>query len=467
VTESEGLACRWIRRQKTREGWRFVSLGPKPSQPKQEAPAQPSVVPSFNRRLVALQKRIIKAAGLYMMGYRDRRLGEAMGVTPQAVKYYQRAHRELWERACIEATGKLEATMNEIIASVRQQVNTDRILGDPEKYLALAATADRWSNLRGEQLFPVEPPTLCTFYENYYLPTCLGDASRNTLAWYRIILKRWRLITGDPPLTKITPVELARFRDALSRCRGADKVSRASPSTVRHYLKNVQTILDKAGPPGHRNRDAADIIPRSPWVRPPHELIPPRKTVAETDLNACYLAAVAMEIPAGLGFKAPKWWRALLVTSYNTGLRTSTMLSLRMEWLDWQRCLLVIPPATMKSRRVHVLHLNATTMEHLRAIRTRRELIFPWPFNRRAFYPYIRRLMKAAALPPERWFGLQALRRTLATRLWSDSPQAAQFALGHAGADVTMRHYVAADGIVAAALDRLPQPEAFTGGMPS
>jgi len=40
-------------------------------------------------------------------------------------------------------------------------------------------------------------------------------------------------------------------------------------------------------------------------------------------------------------------------------------------------------------------------------------------------------------------------------------PAAAQLSLGHAGAQVTIRHYVEAQGIVARALAELPQPAAF------
>jgi len=100
-------------------------------------------------------------------------------------------------------------------------------------------------------------------------------------------------------------------------------------------------------------------------------------------------------------------------------------------------------------------------MEHLRKIRTDRELVFPWPWRREAFYRQLHLLENAAGIPREDHFGLHNLRKTLATTLWADSPQASQLALGHAGSDVTIRHYVAREGIVAAALDRLPQPEAF------
>jgi integrase len=72
-----------------------------------------------------------------------------------------------------------------------------------------------------------------------------------------------------------------------------------------------------------------------------------------------------------------------------------------------------------------------------------------------------KQLQKLADIPPADQFGLRTLRKTLATALYEQSPAAAQFALGHAGADVTRMHYVDGRGIVARALDALPQPTAF------
>ena len=56
---------------------------------------------------------------------------------------------------------------------------------------------------------------------------------------------------------------------------------------------------------------------------------------------------------------------------------------------------------------------------------------------------------------------MHAIRKTVATMLYEVSPGAAQFALGHTTDDVTRKHYVDGGGLVARALDQLPQPEAF------
>ena len=91
--------------------------------------------------------------------------------------------------------------------------------------------------------------------------------------------------------------------------------------------------------------------------------------------------------------------------------------------------------------------------------------MFPWPFPRKNFYVCFHKLQKSAGIPREEHFGLHAIRKTLGTALWESSPQAAQFALGHSSDRVTQDYYVAGGGLVARALDALPQPAAFAEAM--
>ena len=157
--------------------------------------------------------------------------------------------------------------------------------------------------------------------------------------------------------------------------------------------------------------------------------------------------------------------------AYNTGLRRRSLFTLRMEWIDWNKRRITIPPRAMKSRRKHVAHLNETAYSHLLAIRTDRELSFPGPStgraSKKAACPVSTRPFTACRTPPAsprpQHFGLHALRKTLATILWEESPQAAQYALGHSGMGITRDHYVAGQDMLARALDQVPQPAAFAG----
>jgi integrase len=147
----------------------------------------------------------------------------------------------------------------------------------------------------------------------------------------------------------------------------------------------------------------------------------------------------------------------------NTGLRRGTLFGLKMSDIDWQKRTILIRPSNNKSRKVFSVHLNETAYRHLLAIRTDREKVFPWPHCSRCFHTTFHRLQNASGIAQEEHFGLHALRRTLATMLYEQSPGAAQIALGHSDQRTTQAHYVAPNAMVARALDALPQPEAFKG----
>jgi integrase len=167
-----------------------------------------------------------------------------------------------------------------------------------------------------------------------------------------------------------------------------------------------------------------------------------------------------MNLPDIAGIAPAEWWRALIVVAYNTGLRRRALFSLRMDEIDWQGERLVLPPERLKSHRPQIIHLNATTLEHLRRIQGGRELIFPtkWHHEQQRFYPNFYRLQALAGVPSKDRFGLHVLRKTHGTLLWEQSPQAAQFSLGHTAMAITKASYIDGGPMVARAIDALPQP---------
>ena len=238
---------------------------------------------------------------------------------------------------------------------------------------------------------------------------------------------------------------------------------RMSPNGVRTKLKMIQTLLDKLGPPGRGNRDAIGLLDRVPWAKPPREEQRIPKTVAIEQLSDCIKASIAMDVPAVPQIRTSAWWRAILVVAWNTGLRRGSLLSMQMADIDWENRRLILPASRMKSRRPMIVHLNAAALAALRSIRTDRELVFPWPHCPRYLNTCLHRLQDAAGIPSEKHFTFPAIRKTVATTLWAISPGAAQYALGHTTSDVTKKHYVDGGGLVARALDQLPQPSGLDG----
>jgi integrase len=374
-------------------------------------------------------------------------IDKAMGMKRRTVATWRLRWPEHWELACNSAKAQL-------LKMVRSQIGTAAILDDVDGHLERAEAAERLATIIPE---PIKP-TLCTFFESYVLPTCFHDDKPRTIYSYRGALKLWRLITGDPPIEEITSQTLGLFRDALSKRRGKKSYMKAATNTVAARLRFIQSILDKAGPPARRNRDASGLIACPPWIRPPRLEIKLPRTVSPEVLKVVYDATAGMDWPHVPGVKAPAWWKSLLEVVYNTQLRRRTLFEMRMDEVDWQKNCLRLSGQRFKSGRPMIVHLNGAAMEALRRIRTARELVFPTNANPKTFYCWFHRLQNSAGIPETQHFGLHVIRKTAATVLAETSPRTAQLALGHGSLTTTMNHYIDPSAIIGAALDSMPQP---------
>ena len=402
---------------------------------------------------------IRKATALRAAGLDGPEIAERLGVKLCTLEHWRGYYADAWKQELARA---MEATL----IVVRRQAGTDAVTADPEAFITRALACERWAKHNGRELFPPrEGLTLFTFYESHYRPTRLEDASKETLRAFRNVLNVWRVLTGDPPLKEITHSTLTHFRDCLTKRRGQKRGTKLSSQSIRRYFTCIECLLNKAGPAGYRNRDAANLIANPPWIKKPKPEAKPVRVVTSEEMNAVYRTAATMNRPRLPGFEPAAWWRALLVVARNTGLRRRTIFQMRIDQVDWDKGKLDLPPELLKAGRAFTLHLTTTALEHLRGIRGVRELVFPWPHSETCFYKTFHRLQTAAGIPRKEHFGLHDIRKTLGTVLWEDSPAAAQYALGHSSPEVTRRHYVQGFGIVARALDRMAQPEAFTAGL--
>ena len=463
VNEGEGIPFRYMirfrdfigqgRKKNTQpRGWKHKGVCPVPPVPPSNALPSPSASTLPTEPGQTTLALITRAALLATIGKSDVAIQKAMNLAKGTLARWQREWPEYWHAGC-------ESAAETLLKKVREQMGTAAILDDPDGWMQEAEAADRIATDRGESLLPAPAqPTLTTFFETYYRPNRLFDASAGALKNYRIAMKFWRLITGDPPLEEITIETLSLFRGAISKRRGRRPHLPASTSTVHSKLQLVQTVLDLAGPAGRGHRDAAGILKSTPWLRPPKVILKTPREIPADVLQQIHLATAGMDAPWFDGIKPPAWWRALLVTAYNTQLRRRTLFEMRMDEIDWPNHRIILPAERMKAGRPMIVHLNATALKYLQDIRTNRELIFPWPMNQRTFDRYFHRLQASIGLPKDEWFGLHTIRATSATVLAGFSPQASQLALGHTQLAVTVNHYIRSDGIVAAALDAMPQP---------
>lgn len=476
VAESENLGdARWIYRVKIDDGqWDHHTIASqrKLARKREVTDLHAKRSESGKRSAVTRRSKQIgkmgAAAELSVRGMSNGEIAQKLGIRPRLLVEWATRYPGAWKRMVAKMEKVLERELDAVVAEVRATAGTDAILQDVDGYLVKCRVAERWSKQKGESLFPVNgETTLSTFYESYYKPMRMTDASKLYGETFEITLRAWAAITGDTPLSGITPMMLARFRDAIAQTRGLSPISRKSPTTVSRMLAQIQSLLDKAGPPGRHNRDAANILSVVPWCKGPRPMPRAPRIVTEDELNALYLASASMDHPwlPDYGIKPPLFWRVLVVVVFNTGLRHGTVFKLRMEWIDWPAHRILVPATAMKSRRPFTVFLNQTAYKHLEALcRHRdREFIFPWTGHPHRFYTQWQRLLDFAGIARQNRFGLHALRKTFGTRVWADSPEAAQLGLDHSESQVTIQHYVEGEAIMVPAMERLRQPAAFSG----
>lgn len=393
-----------------------------------------------------------RAAAMLAAGATHAEVAKALKRRPSIVDYWKKKYPDPWQAA-------YDAAIQSALIIVRHAAGTDRVDTDPERHIRQALACHRWAARRGEEFFPQPSEiTLSQFYFTYYEPICLADAAPITIRGYRRVVKHWQAITGDPPLAEITVELVAHFRDCVKKLRGQQPGSTISANSVRNYLTHLYALFNKAGPAGPRNRDAAELIKRVPWARPPRPEIHAPKVPTLDVVAQAYAAADAMDVPRVPGLAPMLWWQGLLVVAYCSGLRRGALFALRFDHVHWRRRRLEIPPALSKTNRGQNIHLNAVALAHLLRIRGPRELVFPWDHGESYFHRAIHALQDAADIPRADHFGLQQLRGLHGTLLWETSPEAAQAALAHTTIRTTRNHYLAGDAIMARALEALPNP---------
>ena len=254
VLESEGFPFPFIVRKVTPKGPQQVGLYPvatqrpvsrvvpMPRRKHRKNPDLPKRVPVLdaNNPGDTTLNLLARAAMLYVMGEPFPRIDRKLKLKRRTVNTWKGQWPEHWEAACRRA-------QTQIVKMVNEQMGTTAILDDVDGHLQRAEAVERFSTF----VSGVDgKPTVTTFFESHVLPVCLDEVQPRTLEYYRIALKYWRLITGDPPLESVTVQTLTLFRDALKKRRGRYPGSKMTNDSIHGKLRSIQTILDKAGPPG-------------------------------------------------------------------------------------------------------------------------------------------------------------------------------------------------------------------------
>jgi integrase len=305
---------------------------------------------------------------------------------------------------------------------------------------------------------PTPEWSLDEFFEWYfspvYLKTTMADAA--TVAEYRTAVRRWTKLVGRLPLRLIDNAACASFV-ALDLELPSEKHEgqRISPNTVRKHCTHLQMVLSLAGPQSQKHPQAASPYglfgddpfgrPRTvPWfTKPPERDKPPTDGFSIEEIELLLASCRRATCPKIQNCSPAHWWRCLLRFDYNSGLRIGSVIELRRSWItrSGDEGWVAIPGKSYKGGRPKVIYLSPEAIKAVDAMPTG-DVIFPWAMSSQTLQRHRKKLLAAAGISQEHWFGFHALRKATGTEAWKIKPNAAQLQLGHENQATTRKSYV-------------------------
>jgi len=271
-------------------------------------------------------------------------------------------------------------------------------------------------------------PTLSEFFEQTYLPLRMVGRSSDTLEIYRVALKRWTAFSGTTPINRIDAMLLAGFQAGL--------LSRISPASVNCYLRSIKAMLRAAA-----DEDVA-LIDRAPKIRMLKE--PKRVPLALTVEEFSSVLAESARWPREIGGSpAADWWRAVLLTDWETGLRYKALLSILSADFLPQSGGLSCRAETQKNRLGQWFDLPAPTISAIQAVyRPEERLLFHPGVRPETVERWFRQILDRSGIHAPKGCGncFHRFRRSKASYTEAGGGDA-QRALGHSTRAVTERYF--------------------------
>jgi integrase len=244
-------------------------------------------------------------------------------------------------------------------------------------------------------------------FENLYRPLRMIDASPVSIRHVRIAIKNFEKHLGHPA----TLADLALM--PIAEWMAARLARQQARTTINCQAKLLATLwrfaLRKRLVAPDEKPDEIDFLKEK---RP----LPQAWTLAEMELilKACReTEGMVRGIPAG------KFWEALVLIIFDTGIRRKAALAIEFGEIDFKAKTLRVPADRMKNLVEQIFLLSdQTTAAILATVPPRRRLVFPWPYaSNKPMERRLKAILKRAGLPHGRRDLLHKLRRTCASHL--------------------------------------------------
>ncbi len=278
------------------------------------------------------------------------------------------------------------------------------------------------------------PTTVRGFFQQVYRPQ--RNVSGLNLRDMRTTMRRLDQFAGDVELSQLTDELAADFFAWL-------KDRKLQAPTINRYRAHLFSIWRMAAEHG--------LVGTRPRVRKLPVALDEPDAWSEEEIGRIIDAPLTMRwgLSSGKGQQVSgidrgRYFHAILLVVYWTGLRAGTLLKLKRQDCDLETGWLSARGKDMKNRRGKRYRLGPDAIEAVRQIwLPERELLFPWPHRPYWFHQQIRRIMEAAGVTSSRatMTRLHKLRRTFATLIAAKKGvAAASEMLGHSNLDVTLRY---------------------------
>lgn len=294
------------------------------------------------------------------------------------------------------------------------------------------------------------------FFELAILPAMEArDRRPSSVLPYRDLLRWWRQLTSDPPISQIDQRTVIQFRDKLRDARWRRSKLAAwrtlSGHTQTKLLRCLRTLLNRCGH-GSASHQGEGILRRVPYVPLDTPKTAPKRTWSLDQARAIAKACGQSWEPRLRGWRPSSWSRLWLALAAYTGLRRGTLMALRRRHLVRDEAggwwLEIEGETVTKTRRDTRVALHSRVMLELNKVPEHgpESLLLPWPQHSRRLDAWHQDLQRAAGLAEEQQHSIHGWRRWHASQLFElgfgERMAAAQASLGHASARTTAAHYV-------------------------
>lgn len=263
------------------------------------------------------------------------------------------------------------------------------------------------------------------FFSNLYKPLRLLGRSSRTVVLYEYSIKLFgRSLGREPVLEDLNDIEVANHLQTLLD-------EGRSPHGVRKERSQLLAIWNFAA----RKRYVHNFPEVPPIVAPMQTPKAWTRGELESLFSACRCEGGAIG-----GVPARRWWYAIHCVLWDTGERIGAILQL--SWADLDDDWLTIRAEYRKGRRVdRVVKLHPMTVEAIRLLSQKNDLIFPWPYSDTYLYRVYNRILRRAGLPTDSKSKFHRMRRSFASHLHAAGADATA-ACGHSSDEVTRKSYL-------------------------